>query len=379
MKYGSYLITAAIPFIGILTMLAPAGCASESPTPRVPSSSHSVIRTTVHVLAGEGPEAAKLSERLAVALSHAGHEVVSSEASAHVLAAEVTVTLRESRSLLQVRVNGKVKQNYVAEATLRVRGGSQVLSGEHLEYDVDDGPSEEQIRKLVLTTRSPSVQTYLQQIGQQQKAAHTRAQQEERDREAARAREQLWAQKEQEQMDDAAWNQLVMSECTTPTQLTGCDGAKQYLAQYPHGRHIVEAKKALEAGMPVIARLSDERDWGSSRFEACKSPRESTDCDSVSAYIQGQPAGVHIAEARELLAQAESKLRALRITEEQKSKAEQAKTQREAEKAEQAQQQAERRQAREACKKDCIGNSCFNLRPGVFEICLDRCIKANCD
>jgi hypothetical protein len=304
---------------------------------------------------------------------------VSSESDEHTLTAEVSVVLHERQSLLQVHVNGKVKQNVTAEATLRIVGGGQSLSGEHIDYDTSDGPSDENLRSLVLSFRSPAVLNYIQQLRQTERNEVARQQQQARTDARAKQQAESKAQQQRRQEDDAAWNQVVSSECCTPTQITGCDSVKLYLAQFPNGQHVMEAKEALETGVPVIARITDERDWGASRAESCKSPRVSSDCDGISSYLQAQPAGAHVADARELLTRAEPRLIALRKAEEKQAKETEAKAERESERALQAQERIDKRKAREQCKKECIGGPCFNLRPGTFEVCVDRCVQANCD
>jgi hypothetical protein len=223
------------------------------------------------------------------------------------------------------------------------------------------------------------VQEYLQQLQQVQRANIAREQKQTHDQELAKQKEQFEANQELQHQDDAAWNQVVVSECTTPAQLTGGDATKLYLAQFPNGRHVTEAKKALETGVPIIAQLTDARDWSTSRAESCKVPRVSSDCESISSYLQAQPAGAHAADARELLARAEPKRTALRTAEEKQTKEAEAKSERDAERATQAQERDDKRMAREQCKKECIGGLCFNLRPGAFEVCVDRCVQANCD
>ena len=362
-----------------LTLVVLSACEAEQPPARSPSSPQSVLRAPIYVSTGKGPEASRLAERLSVALSQAGYEVVSSDSNDHTLTAEVSVTLRENHSLLQVRVNGKVKQKFVAEATLHVNGTGQILSGERIEYNLDDGPSDQNMRSLLLAIRSPAVQEYLQQLRLAQRADIAREQKQAHDQELAKQKEQFKAKQEQQHQDDAAWNQVVSSECTTPTQLTGCDSVKVYLAQFPNGLHVTEAKKALEAGVPIIAQLTDARDWATSRAESCKSPRVSSDCEGISSYLQAQPAGAHAADARELLARAEPKLTALRKAEEKQTKEAEAKSERDTERATQAQERDDKRKAREHCKKECIGGLCFSVRPGAFEVCVDRCVQANCD
>jgi hypothetical protein len=84
--------------------------------------------------------------------------------------------------------------------------------------------------------------------------------------------------------------------------------------------------------------------------------------------VSTHPAGAHLEEARAALSRSEKRRAQLRESEDKKE-------QKDAEQSEQEQKRA----AHEQCKKECIGNVCFNLRPGAFEICMDRCVKANCD
>lgn len=133
-----------------------------------------------------------------------------------------------------------------------------------------------------------------------------------------------------------------------------------------------EAKLALEAGTPLIAKLKDERDWRSTNAEACVTPKQGTDCDGVFSYLAAQPAGSQVAEAHDLLTKARPRLAALGKAEEQRARDEEARAERDAE---QAAKQEKRRQF-ELCKKEtCLAQTCFSLAPGRFEVCMDRCVR----
>ncbi|HXK20581.1 MAG TPA: hypothetical protein VNG33_22375 [Polyangiaceae bacterium] len=353
------------------------GCTEEQQPPaQSPRAEGEVLTGSIYIRSSNEAGPAKLATTLASALTQAGYRVVSSADTEHALVAELRVTLRETKGILQVYVNGQPKKSYVAQATLQVTGGGALLGADDIEYDLSDGASEEQVRQLVATATSPAVQRYLAQHQRAQKDSVARREQQEDDAASAKEEQQLAARKEQRRQEEATWRQVVLSECSAATQLTGCDHVKQYLSDYPTGRHAAEAKKALEDAMPLIAKLADERDWRVAKPETCAVPRASTDCDGVASYLSAQPAGVHVDEARALLAKAEPKLAVARKAEGQRNKDEEAKADREAQKAD----QAEKRRDREQCKKEtCLGGMCFNVRPGAFEICMDRCVKANCE
>ena len=350
-------------------------CSEDQPPARAPIEAPAEARMSVYLKSSEDPDAVKLVERLTSALARRGHNVTSSESDAHELTADVRVTLRETKGLLQVYIDGKPKKSFVAEAAMQVRGAGRLLDTANVEYEPSEGPDDEDLRVLVASITGPAARRYVAALRQQRTKTVGEQRQKEEDAADAKEAEQLAARKEQRRLEESSWNQVVLSECTAATQLTACDAVKEYLARYPAGRHVAEAKKALEQGAPLVAKLVDERDWRVARPEACKAPKTSTDCDGVTSYVAAQPAGVHLSEAQSLLAQAEPKLAAVRKGEERREKEEEAKVDRDIKK----DADDQKRQEREQCKKDCIGNMCFSLRPGKFEICVDRCVKANCD
>ena len=334
-----------------------------------------MIAGAIYIRPSNEPEAVKLADRLTSALTRAGYRVVSSTDGEHELVAELRVALRETSGILKVSVNGQPRKTYEAEATLHVTGGNVLLGAQSIGYDVSDGPSDEQVRQLAATTSGPVVQRYLKQFRQTQKEKAVLQQLREEDAASAQEEEQIAARKERRRQEEASWSQVVLSECSAATQLSGCERVKQYLADYPTGRHTVEAKQALEVGLPLIAKLGDERDWRVAGPEACRAPKATTDCDGVTSYLAAQSAGAHADEARRLLKEAEPKLAAVRNAEARHEKEEEAK----ADRALARMEQEEKRQNRQACKKRCIRDACFYEKPGRYEICMDRCVKANCE
>jgi hypothetical protein len=374
--------------LGMLGCSGLFGC-SDQPPPRSAQAEASVVRGSVYVAPGNDPEAKKLSDRLVAGLSRAGHTVVTSNAAEHEFTAELQVSVRETAGLLTVYVDGKPKKNHEAEAILKVTAAGQVITGERLKYDADDGPSDENMQALVSALSNAAAQKYVVGVRQQEGDAIMR--QQAKDEAALLARKQQEevalreerqkdeaAKREAVQQDDAAWNQIVLAECTAPTQLTGCESVKGYLAEYPTGRHVAEAKKAVNAGAPIIAKITDDRDWSAARAESCKKPKRSTDCDGVTSYLAAQPVGARADEARALLAQVEPTLESLRKAEEKRAKDAEMKAERDAEKADKALEAEEKATERKKCKRNCVGN-CYSYPSGRFELCRDRCVQANCD
>ena len=91
--------------------------------------------------------------------------------------------------------------------------------------------------------------------------------------------------------------------CELPATLTGCDAVRLYLAKYPTGAHLEEAKKALAAGQPQLERLQkDENTWQQAGATACRAHTDKNACDGVDLYLVKFPAGTHGDEARQLVA-----------------------------------------------------------------------------
>jgi len=355
------------------------GCATdEQPPPQAPRSAEFRSEAGLLVVATED-DGNQLKVAIERALVRAGYRVVATPDEPHELVVQVDVSVTEKQSILTVYVNGQVKKNYTAHASVSLLGEKHVLDVQTFDYDVDDGPSGDSLSAFVSAVGGRRVSNYLAASGKKRQseaaaAAATLADEEDKKEEAQIARRRAEARKE-----EASWSQVVLSDCTNPTRVDGCDATKQFLTHFPAGKHAGEARRAVEAGSVLVAQLADERDWLLAQVQQCREPQASTDCEGVSRYVSVHPAGVHVEEARDALGRSQTRRAQLEQSQAQKDardavRAEQ-ESAKEAAKAEREQKAAERAQ----CKKDCIGNWCFTLKPGPFEICMDRCIKANCD
>jgi hypothetical protein len=360
------------------------GCgANQQPAASAPQA---VSGVGILVTGAASPEAEKLKTAVEHGLLLAGYRVVSSPEEVHELVAQLDVQLSEKTSIITLYVNGRPKKNYAAHASFGILGGQQLLGSETLEYDVSDGPSTGDVATLVNAVGGSQVTSYLAALKEHRKNAAAAEEKARADAENQKAEAELAQRRDAKQRENAAWNQIVLSDCTNATRLDGCDSVKQFLAQFPIGRHAAEAKTSVEAGAVLIAKLADDRDWMAARADACREPKVSTDCDAVSAYLAAHPAGAHLDDARAALSQSERRRDQLKQEEDKKQQKDAIQAEQEQKREDKKQQddatQAEheqKRAAHEQCKKDCLGNTCFNLRPGPFEICMDRCVKAYCD
>lgn len=354
--------------IGLASALALTACAAnEAPSAQTPVASEEFAGAGVIVTAPEKPEGQALKSKLEQQLVRTGHRVATTESEAHELTAVLSVTLSESKGLLTVYVDGKPKQSFTAQASLHVRGGSQLLAVEEIEYDAEDGPSEEQVQQLASALAGPPVRRYLSALKKKRRDAvdaERREQEEVAAREAADAAEK---RKAEEASERAAWSELVLAECTSPTQVNGCASVKRFLARYPSGEHAAEAKAALETGSPLVPKLADETAWSEARVSDCKVPKSTDGCDGVLAYLAAQPAGAHAEEARTMLDAAEPKLEQLRKNQEREQEAELARFDEE-----------EKRAKRAECAKAC-SETCFGLAPSRYNACKSQCQQARCD
>jgi len=361
--YGTFM-RAMLVVIGCAVV----GCeADEQPPPRAPRTFEARSDIGILVVASR-PN----SEQLKVAVEHAlvrgGHRVVATADEPHELVAQLDVSVAEKQSILTVYVDGQPKKNYAAHASISLLGQKQILDVQTLDYDVDDGPSEESLAAFIGAVGGKAVASYVAAQKKKRQNEATAAEAARLDEEDRREEAQLAKKRAVKRQEEEAWSQVVLSDCTSPTRVDGCEAAKQFLTRFPDGKHASETRKAVETGSVLVAKLADDRDWGASNGDACREPQTSTDCDGVSNYVNTHPAGVHLEEAQAVLARTQKRRAQLAQAEAQKAE-------KDAARAEQAEKAAERAQ----CKKDCIGNMCFNLRPGTFEICMDRCVKANCD
>jgi hypothetical protein len=196
--------------------------------------------------------------------------VVASSDEPHDVIAQLDTQLSEKTSLLTVYVNGKPKKHFLVHANLSIQGGKQVLSGGSIEYDADDGPSTDEVTSLVNAIRGDAVTRYVSALRDKRRSNAAAENEARDDAEAQQEEAELAKRRDAAKREEAAWNQIVLSDCTNATRIDGCDSLKGFLAQFPTGRHAHEAKQAVEAGAVIVAKLADDRDWSAVRVFASK-------------------------------------------------------------------------------------------------------------
>ncbi len=122
----------------------------------------------------------------------------------------------------------------------------------------------------------------------------------------------------QRKADRTAWGEANVDACRAPEKSTDCDGIDAYLAAFPQGEHVDEAKQILESVMPTLGPMRDEAAWKAADAPRCRSPKSSGDCDGVQAYVKEYPQGRHADEARRLLRLKRAVLARLAALEEQR-------------------------------------------------------------
>jgi hypothetical protein len=374
----------AITIAVALALLGNACSGDESRPSQVPTLENRFLAAGILVQSAGDPSGSRLSERLIEELGRAGYRVSTNKLEHHELVADIDAKLSEKSELLTVVVNGERRRSYATDVTVTIRGRetNQVLLARTLQYDQDEPPNEDDVLQVVAAFGSASVRTYLQgllaahrdEAAQAKRQADIEQQQAREQLERAEAAE-LQRERERDRIENVAWAQLTLSQCAQPAEPGACDKLHAFLEDFPTGKHAAEAKQVLEAAAPQIARLADERDWEASGRTLCAAPKLISDCDGVSKYLADHPAGVHGVEAHAVLSAAAPKLTAIQRADDRREREEEARAEREMRK----QEETERRQAREECKRTCLRDVCFTLKPGPFEICMSRCVRADCD
>jgi hypothetical protein len=108
--------------------------------------------------------------------------------------------------------------------------------------------------------------------------------------------------------DDEAWKIAHPDRCNAPVRASDCLGVREYLADFPKGKHASEAKYMLDALEGRIAGVPDETQWTKSDVAECKVADDIESCDDVGDYLKRLPMGKHAAEARSLLDAAKPKV-----------------------------------------------------------------------
>ena len=237
--------------------------------------SKEVMGLTLLVAQGGSSEAQNFANALGAALSRSGF-IVTNDPNGHAdVALRTSVSVMPDTSFMQVRVNGKSKLKYVVTVDVMA---AQPLGQLHAEYKGYEGgpPDEESIGSMVLDfAHSPRVVAFAKQ----------------RSTAAVEATS-----------DDAEWNAADPTACKVPATLEACDAVRAYLVKHPQGKYAAEASRTLAAGAPTLERLrKDDNAWESAGAVECRTQKTREACVGVEVYVAKFPAGMHVAEAKRLL------------------------------------------------------------------------------
>jgi hypothetical protein len=108
--------------------------------------------------------------------------------------------------------------------------------------------------------------------------------------------------------DDEAWRIAHPERCGSPVRPSDCVGVREYLADFPKGKHAGEARKLLDGLEAALSKVPDDERWSAADVETCKTLDDLGACDDVAAYLAKFPMGKHAAEARALLDAAKPKI-----------------------------------------------------------------------
>jgi hypothetical protein len=234
---------------------------------------------------------------LANSLVSTGFNLVTDESTTEVRA-ELSVIMVEKQSAMQTVVNGVPQVKYDATASLRVEAGGRIVDQAAAHFvskngAVPPGVADELAVKL---SRSNQLAHHASEWVTSRDSA-AQAQIMERKTEDA---------EQQRRADEDAWIAAKPLGCTSPAALDACEGVQRYLAEFPQGEHASEARASLEESKPKLEKLQEDDNYWSvrSQHERCDNEQTAEACSGVELYLVKFGAGLHAAEAHELLNQA---------------------------------------------------------------------------
>lgn len=101
--------------------------------------------------------------------------------------------------------------------------------------------------------------------------------------------------------DDEAWNLAHPARCKEATRHSDCTGVREYLVDFPKGKHAPEAKLLMDMLPARLEGVPEEARWEAADAAQCKRADDYEACEDVESYLQKFPTGKHAAEARALL------------------------------------------------------------------------------
>ena len=238
------------------------------------------------------PAAPDIARAAQVALTRGGY-MVSGDRRVGDVTVQIAASVAPVPSAEHVQVNGveRVMRHY--SVTVSILAGGQVIEHASTEFEADGVVSPGRLLPIVAALNASTRLVQFARIVQSRRA--NEANEAEKNRLAA---EEANARVEEE----TTWNAARVTGCELPISLTGCDAVRIYLAKYPEGAHVEEAKKAISAGEPQLLKLQkDENAWQQAGVAACRSHSGTEPCLGVELYLAKYQAGLHADEARALL------------------------------------------------------------------------------
>lgn len=286
-------------FMLAVVLVACGGGASEEPAVSAPiaSAPGNLSSFTFVVRSGlsADPTTSALQGKLEGVLVNAGYKVADPSA-AHDIDLIVTTQSQFEPSAFQFVINGQPSGNNHVAVQVSVMSGRSVIDRLSAEY-----------RARVGQVDDAAVNGLVAALGRSRGLAQLAREQTERDEAAAAAQQRAEDANKQEDdrrargQEDGEWYAIRLEQCRVPASLNACDAVRAFLARRPDGAHAQEAKEALKVAQPKLDALQkDEATWTAANPEACRRGDKDA-CTHVEIYLAKYPAGLHAAEARQLV------------------------------------------------------------------------------
>jgi hypothetical protein len=103
--------------------------------------------------------------------------------------------------------------------------------------------------------------------------------------------------------EEVAWQRADAPGCESPTITDACLGLSRFVELHPTSPNAEQARRILEASEPRISLLRDEAAWRTAYPRLCVPRSVEGGCSGVADYLALFPNGVHVKEARRLYRQ----------------------------------------------------------------------------
>jgi hypothetical protein len=324
------------------------------------------------VVAGRGPGAPQVTNQVQSVLVAAGYPVVLEARAAHDGEVRLQVNATEKPSMVQVRVNGRVRRTYQVDATLVVQAQGAVIEQTSAQFETDGVamPGDAGERLAGPLRSSPRMLAFAQQAAAARLAS---AQQAAAAREAVR-RQKAEEAAQKDAAERAEWDGIV-GECRAPKTLRSCDSLKAWVARMTPRRSGIDttyeyqdkselkrkddAREILDAAAPVLKDIADAEQWARVDVARCTTAASDDACTPVLEYRQRFPTGKHIEEANAAAVEGLRKLETRAALERRRREAEE--------------RSAAQRQQQAGCKRACPGKCVAFTVDDKKAQCLAQC------